>query len=90
MTPLAVVVAVFGTEQHIFDFNRNRKTFAVCLLLMILALKMYTYLVYITRKLGLLQKIIAWIIPSQSKHTVDTLGSQGKPFPILEVQNMSD
>jgi hypothetical protein len=50
MTPLMVVVVYFSNEQDIFGFKRNAKNFMICIFLIICALKLYTYLVFILRR----------------------------------------
>lgn len=80
MTPLAVVIALFGIEKPIFGFKRDEKSFVVCFILIFLALQLYTNLVSLAQRMGLWQKLVAGAMLLQSKHSVGPLSSHGKLF----------
>ncbi|KAF2474050.1 uncharacterized protein BDR25DRAFT_351582 [Lindgomyces ingoldianus] len=49
-TPLVVVTAYFGTQQSIFTFDQNPKTFVVCILVLLLMLKLCNLAILLARR----------------------------------------
>ncbi|KAF2474684.1 uncharacterized protein BDR25DRAFT_311128 [Lindgomyces ingoldianus] len=47
--PPVLVIAYFSTQQQIFSFDRNQKTFFICIITLFIALKLYNYGVIIAR-----------------------------------------
>lgn len=62
MTPVAVVVAYFGTQTPIFHFERNLKTFGICVVVLVLTLKLYTFIIVLVRRLGWQERMITWFM----------------------------
>lgn len=78
MAPVAVVVAYFGTQQPIFHFDRNLKSFSVCVAVLVIALKVYTFLIVLARQLGLQERLITWFMASKHKRIERTVHADGK------------
>ncbi|CAN9438234.1 unnamed protein product [Alternaria alternata] len=80
-TPFGIVLQYFGSEQEIFSFNRNPKTFVLATIVLMLVLRLLTLSLEYG---GVLFKLIYRKRSNRSTTSSPSGGSQGKGLGITE------
>lgn len=60
-TPISIAVAYFGTQQAIFGFDRNPRTFILSFVILLVGVKLLTFLSKLGIRSKWANKLRAWI-----------------------------
>jgi hypothetical protein len=80
-TPFGIVLQYFGSEQEIFSFNRNPKTFVLATIVLMLVLRLLTLSLEYG---GALFKLICRKSSNRSTASSTSEGTQGEGHTVVE------